>query len=338
MPPLSEEFIVGAVSTEVKDGAVKPWRVKYADRLLFPSDENETLLERMGFASGVRLRFKTGAPSVSLSVSPSDAARRFDLVNGKNALLNTFQLPPGEKIVNFNLKDEKFGPFEIWLPQDAPVSIAGIQAGGGTDIKPARDDKRARWTAYGSSITQCAAAHSPSRTWPGTAARRHNLSLTCLGYGGQCHSEPMAARMIRDIPADIITLKIGINIYGASSLSARTFKPAVIGLVEIIREKHPKTPIGLISPIISPSRESTLNSAGFTLEMMREELIDAAERLRRASGDDRLFYFDGRELFGRELADSYLPDGLHPDGDGYELLGKNAAEKVLPVLLEKVKS
>ena len=33
-------------------------------------------------------------------------------------------------------------------------------------------------------------------------ARTHNLDLTCLGYGGQCHLDPIVASMIRDLPAD----------------------------------------------------------------------------------------------------------------------------------------
>ena len=335
MPPLSEEFFAGAVSTEMKDGALKPWRVDHSKKLLFPSDEAETLLEKMGFTSGIRLRFETDAPGVKLNILPEEAGRNFDLVDGANNLVQTFLLPPGEKTVKFSLPGEG-NRFEIWLPQGAPAAVEGFEAEGEYGINPL-PDRRPRWTAYGSSITQCASAHSPSRTWPGIAGRARNLNLTCLGFGGQCHSEPMAALMLRDLPADVFTLKLGINIYGQGSLSPRTFKPAVIGLVRIIREKHPETPIGVISPIISPSREKTVNSAGFTLEAMRDELQDAVSRLGK-SGDDELFYFDGRELFGEELAENHLPDGVHPDGDGYEIMGKNAAEKVLPVLLEKEKN
>ena len=43
--------------------------------------------------------------------------------------------------------------------------------------------------------------------------------------------------------------------------------------------------------------------------------------------------FDGRELLGDSDA-GYLADGLHPDGDGYEMIGRRAAQLVLPKLLE----
>ena len=67
--------------------------------------------------------------------------------------------------------------------------------------------------------------------------------------------------------------------------------------------------------------------------MMRDELTDAVDRIRRARGDKKIYYFDGLEMFGEELVDDYLPDNLHPNGDGYEIMGKNATTNVLPQLL-----
>ena len=157
-------------------------------------------------------------------------------------------------------------------------------------------------------------------------AREQGLNLTCLGYGGQCHLDPMVARMIRDLPADFLSMKVGINIYGSGSLNARSFGPAIIGFVHIVREKHPDTPFAVISPIFSPPRESTLNSAGFTLAAMREEVAEAVQAL-KASGDRNIHYIDGLDLFGSEHADM-LPDDLHPDAQGYKVLAQNFSRKV----------
>ena len=154
-----------------------------------------------------------------------------------------------------------------------------------------------------------------------------------MGLGGQCHLDSMVARLIRDREVDLLTMKLGINVMGAASLSPRTFRGAVIGFTQIIREKHPTIPIGIISPIISPPREATPNAVGFTLEMMRDELIDVVDRIRQVTGDEKIYYFNGLALFGEELVDDYLPDDLHPNGDGCEILGNNATAKVLPQLL-----
>jgi hypothetical protein len=45
--------------------------------------------------------------------------------------------------------------------------------------------------------------------------------------------------MIRDAPADLITLKVGINLVNADSMRERTFRPAVHAFLDTIREGIP---------------------------------------------------------------------------------------------------
>jgi GDSL-like lipase/acylhydrolase family protein/salicyl acyltransferaes SsfX3-like protein len=330
---LTDDFFEGAVSVEHIGNGLKPWRVDYRLRDLFPSPD-EALLGRMECTSGVRLRFSTDSSKIILNVPQiEEGTRTFDLVID-NQLLHTVELdsectsasfdniPTGEKVI------------EIWLPQQHSTEIISLEVNDDSDAVVVPDN-RLKWVTYGSSISQCAAAHSPSRIWSATASRIHDLNLTSLGYGGNCHLEPMVARMIRDLSADIITLKLGINVQGGLSLNPRTFKAAVIGMIQIIREKHPSTPIGVISPIISPQREEVDNAVGLSLTKMRIEIEDAVDRIKKTDNDENLFYFDGLKIFGEPLLGPRLPDNLHPDGDGYEILGKNVAEQVLPVLIKK---
>jgi lysophospholipase L1-like esterase len=157
-------------------------------------------------------------------------------------------------------------------------------------------------------------------------ARGRGLDLTCLGYGGNCHLDPLVACVIRDLPADYLSMKVGINIYGAGSLSVRTFGPGIVAFVRIVREKHPTTPFVVASPIISPPREGEPNRAGFTLAGMREEVAGAVETL-RAHGDRNVYYADGLSLFGADLV-SLLPDDVHPNAEGYQALGRNFLREV----------
>ncbi|GHC04585.1 hypothetical protein GCM10007047_21790 [Cerasicoccus arenae] len=85
----------------------------------------------------------------------------------------------------------------------------------------------------------------------------------------------MVARMIRDLKADIITLKLGINVYGSGSLNSRTLMHNVICFIVFVRETHQNTPIGMITPIYSCDRETNPNHVGMTLENYREELRTA---------------------------------------------------------------
>ncbi len=318
------EYFHGHVSVEEKENGLRPWRLPIKDIALFPPDQ--ALPGPGGKCSGVRLRLKTDANKIGLRVEPLDLIRHFDLVI-ENELISSQRLSENEEQVTFENIPEGEQVVEIWLPSNSEVTLRSIQLNKEASCSKA-DDPRKRWITYGSSISHCGGAHSPARTWPATAARKRNLNLTNLGYGGNCHFEPMVAMMIREMPADFISLKLGINVQGGCSLSTRTFKPAVIGLIKIILEKHAQTPIAVISPIICPNREETKNKVDLSLQDMRNEIEDAVRRLEN-SGVTNLTYFDGRKLFGQELVADYLPDGLHPNGDGYEAMGLNFVDHVL---------
>ncbi len=97
--------------------------------------------------------------------------------------------------------------------------------------------------------------------WPVIAARRLGLDLTSLGLGGNAHLDQFVARMIRDAPADLISIKIGINIVNGDTLKRRTFVPALHGFLDTIREGKPTTPILVISPILCPMHEDAARPA-----------------------------------------------------------------------------
>ena len=323
---LREELFEGVVSLETQDGWIRPWRLPVGCLPLFDSD----LVAGAEQPAGGRLRFATEAAQVGLKAIPADPDRYLDLtVDGE--LLQTAMLPSGRGEVRFDGLPVGRKVLELWLPHDQPVQLTAVQLSDGAEAEVVPDD-RPRWTTYGSSISHCRGAHSPARTWPATAARLKGANLTSFGFAGQCHLDAMVAMAIRDVPADLISLKVGINIRGASSLSPRTFAPALIAMVRIIREAQPDTPIAVVSPIVSPPRETMPNAAGLSLTMMRDQLADAVQRL-AACGDASLHYFDGLELFGPDFVEPYLPDELHPNADGYEVLGQRFAELVLGKLL-----
>ncbi|MCK5804609.1 MAG: GDSL family lipase [Lentisphaeria bacterium] len=325
---IDESMLEGAVSCERGDGWIRPWRLNFAELPLYAPDEGLPL--RAVMSAGVRLHIRTDSSSLGLRFLATEATRSFDLTID-NELLETQHVPAGTEELLFEDLPEGENTLELWLPMGQESHLVSLDIDDGATFE-VPVDTRLRWITYGSSISHCGSAHSPARTWPATAARARNLNLTCLGYGGQCHLDPMVGRMIRDLPADLITLKLGINVQGSGSLNARTFPAAVIGLVKTIRERHPSIPIGLISPIISPPREETDNAVGLSLAKMRVIIADCVKRLQDC-GDAKIAYFDGLELFGESLVEDYLPDLLHPNGDGYEIMGQNAAEQILDRLL-----
>ncbi|MDE0399407.1 MAG: hypothetical protein OXL96_16555, partial [Candidatus Poribacteria bacterium] len=73
--------------------------------------------------------------------------------------------------------------------------------------------------------------------------------------------------------------------------------------------------------ICCPPREENPNTVGFHLKRMREEVQAAAEAL-QTHGDTQVHYVDGLSVFGADFV-HLLPDNLHPDAEGYRVMGKN---------------
>lgn len=307
----------GAVDVAYTDDFAHPWRIPYATSGLF----HEGLRHAAANPAGVRLGFRTDSHTVEGAAWVPEGKAKFDLtVNGD--LAGSVEVADSEP---FRFDDLPGGDqvVELWMP---PAPIAGLRElsiEDGASIE-AYEDERPRWITYGSSITHCGGAESPVYTWPAVVARSAGFNHTNLGFGGQCHLDTMIATTIRDLPADYISMCVGINIMGAGSLNLRTFRSSVIGFIQIVREKHPETPFIVMSPIMNPPREATPNIVGMTLEIMREE-IESAVALLREHGDVKLHYVNGIDIMGPAEM-HLLPDELHPGPEGYKVMGERFYE------------
>jgi hypothetical protein len=163
-------------------------------------------------------------------------------------------------------------------------------------------------------------------------ARQFDLHLTNLGYGGNEHLEISVARMIRDRPADLLTLCVGGNIWGGRTLTARTYRAAVIGFVQTLRDRHPAAPIAVVTFIHSMHDDEPQTDGMITLQQVRELTAQAVDDL-RAFGDERIFCIDGPDLFGPADMPLMSPDRVHPGGDGQLLMAQRFIERVMPRLL-----
>ena len=233
---------------------------------------------------------------------------------------------------------------EIWLPTNASVELQSLRIATDASVE-AVPVRRRRWTHYGSSISHCMDVDRPFDAWPAQVALRQNLELCNFGLAGQCQLDPFMGRVIRDTPADVISMKLGINLVNANSMTERTFLPAVHGLLDHVRDGHADTPVLVASPIFCPLVEDHVGptvprrSGGFrvvaappearpfglTLQRIREVLQGIVEA-RRASGDQHLHYVDGLELFGAD-DEHLLHDRLHPSPEGYALLGRRFEDR-----------
>ncbi len=320
-------LLAGTVGVDFLETGIEPWRLRPSDRDFIHPD----LMPRCRAASGIHLRFRTKATRLRIKIQTfhvmnplQETDPKFDLcVDGEYICTTVPEKKHGETLTVLGLPDNE-KTVEIYFPMQTSVCIESFAIEKGQSVSPCPE--RTQWITHGSSITHCRAAASPAFTWPAIVARAKDWDLLNLGFGGQCKFDQIVARTIRDMPADRISLCLGINtttaLYGM-----RTWQSAVEGFVMTVRDGHPHTPLLIISPILSPPREKGNDDipCNIGLITMRETLEDIVQRF-QARGDSAIHYMDGLQIIGPG-DESHMPDELHPDADGIKLMAQRFLDR-----------
>ncbi|MFF7726995.1 GDSL-type esterase/lipase family protein [Streptomyces sp. NPDC008001] len=366
--PIEPRFLRGALDLERTPHGVLPHRLPAWARKQAP-DGSLALVETQ--PSGVRLVFRTRATAVELDVLPTKTVFRgaparpdgvYDLViDGRTAGRTSVT---GGNVVTVDMvtqaADTRPGPagtarfadlppdakdVEIWLPHSEITELIALRTDAPVEAVPERG--RRVWLHHGSSISHGSAAARPTEIWPAVAAARGGVELVNMGFGGNALLDPFTARTMRDTAADLISVKIGINLVNTDLMRLRAFAPAVHGFLDTIREGHPTAPLLVVSPVLCPVQENTpgplapdfeggkmsfralgdpSDPTRLTLTVIRKELSRVVAQ--RAADDPNLHYLDGLSLYGEpDFAEVPMPDGLHPDSAGHRRIGERFAER-----------
>ena len=369
--PITADLLRGALDLQQTAQGVLPHRLPAWARAQC-ADGQLAMAEAQ--PSGVRLAFRTRATAVELDVLPTKQVYAgapprpdgvYDLlldgrlagqssVTGGNMLsidmtTGTAKYQPGPACtVRFTGLPDRVKDVEIWLPHNETTELLALRTDAPVDRAP--DRGRQVWLHHGSSISHGSNAASPTTTWPALAASIGGVELINLGMGGSALLDPFTARTMRDTPADLISIKIGINLVNTDLMRLRAFTPAVHGFLDTIREGHPTTPLLVVSSILCPIHEETpgpsaldvtalstgqlrfratgdpaeRSSGKLTLVVIRDELARIVKQ--RAADDPNLHYLDGRELYGEtDFAELPLSDHLHPDATTHHRIGERFA-------------
>jgi hypothetical protein len=365
--PITADLVRGALELERAAHGLLPQRLPARGGAV----ADPQLAGAAAQGSGVRLALRTAATLVELDVFRTTLQFRglvprpdcpFDLlVDGKPA---GQALPGGGTTMVIDpatfSADVQQGPIstvrfdglpahektvEIWLPHYEQIELVELR----TDAPVAPVPAGGRvWLHYGSSISQGSNASRPTGIWPVVAAAQAGVELVNMGFSGSAMLDQPVARAMREQPADVISLKVGINLMN-DVMRMRAFTPAVHGFLDTIRDGHPTTPLLLVSPILCPIVEDVPGPATFdlsagdgvlrfaatgdpadvaagklTLQTVRAELARIVAQ--RVPDDPNLHLLDGRELYGdADSAVRPLPDRLHPDAATQRIMGERFA-------------
>jgi GDSL-like Lipase/Acylhydrolase family len=368
--PIDQALLHGWVELERAHHGLLPHRLPAWARSQW-IDQQLAMVEAQ--PSGVRICFRSAATAIELEALPTKRVYRgmpprpdgvYDLLiggklarqgsiptgdvwridpsawaAGTNAVADIERGAPGR--VSFADLPEGVKDIEIWLPHDETTQLVALYTDAAIEAAP--PSGRPIWLHHGSSISHGSNAVHPTGIWPAIAARHAGVDLLNLGLGGSALLDFFVARTIRDQPADLISLKLGINIVNMDLMRLRAFGPSVHGFLDTIREGHAKTPLLIVSPILCPVHEDTpgptvpdfsdgllkfraagcsteIASGKLTLNVIRDALCRIVQQ--RRNTDPNIHYLDGRSLYGEMDNERLpLPDGLHPDTATHRLIG-----------------
>ena len=368
--PITADLVRGAVELEDTEHGQLPHRLPAWARA--QCDDGQLLMAESQPA-GVRLVFRSRATEVELDahrvitnyqgVPPrpdcfydlcvdGELAAQMSITGGDEVVLDFSggaETRPGPTgTVRFAGLPDRDKLVELWLPWSETTHLVELRTN--APVLAATSD-RPVWLHHGSSISQGSVADSPSTTWPAVAARRGGVELVNLGLAGSALLDPFTARTMRDTPADLVSVKVGINLVNLDLMRRRALGPAVHGFLDTIRDGHPDVPLLVVSPLLCPNHEETPGPGTFdvealddgvlrfsatgdpadveagklTLRVIREELARIVAQ--RAEADPAIHYLDGLRLYGERDHDARpLPDALHPDGETHRLIGGRFAE------------
>ena len=174
----------------------------------------------------------------------------------------------------------------------------------------------------GSSITQGGCASRPGNDYVAHISRWLDTDVLNFGFSGSCRGEKIMADYVASLNPSIFVLD-----YDYNAPSIEHLEQTHLPLYKTIREKHPDTPIILISSCAHNSES----------EQTRQGRIDVIKKTYEyglACGE-KVYFINGRKLFTDIDRDACTVDGCHPNDLGFYRMAKGIAPVIAKILNDK---
>jgi hypothetical protein len=266
--------------------------------------------------SGGRIRFRTDSLKLGLLAQGNANAMHhmtsvgqngFDLYVDGEYINSAWPDKDGKIAKTWDVgPDKKLRDVTLYLPLYKGVSIQDVTVDVGAKLEPPSPFALPKPVVhYGSSITQGGCASNAGASCQAIVSRWLNVDFVNLGFSGNGLGEPALAEAIAEIDAACYVLDFWGN------PTPEVYEAALPPFVDILRKKHPETPIVVTSPFYFPG------------ESLGGALADAQNRKRKIARafvdtrkDPRLSFVDGLEMLSREQAVG-LVDGIHANTLGF---------------------
>jgi hypothetical protein len=180
-----------------------------------------------------------------------------------------------------------------------------------------------KFVIYGTSITQGGCVARPGMAYSNIISREMDVQFVNLGFSGNGRGEPALAHLINQIQGtSFIILDYEAN---ANETIVQTLGP----FVDILRSKHPETPILIMSKI--RYAQAIQGSQSYNLLMSNRNFQKDLVEKRQANGDPNIYFLDGSTVLGDDYFECTV-DGSHPTDLGSFRIAKALIEAIEEIL------
>ena len=294
--------------------------------------------ELANHTAGAQVRFRTDSRRILVKVKlrarsgmyhmPATGQSGFDLYvqdGGIQRYLKTTRFPHDTlqyQVELFNDDTKQLRSFTLNFPLYNGVEsvLVGLEQGVNL-LAPMPFTLPGKMVIYGTSITQGACVSRPGMVYSNILSRKLDVEFVNLGFSGNGRGEPALAHLINQIPGtSFIILDYEAN---AGKTIINTLGP----FVEVLRERHPQTPILIMSKI--RYAEAMDGSSAFESLMSLRDFQKNLVNERNSTGDENIYFLDGSMVLGDDYFECTV-DGVHPT----DLGSQRIADALLPAINE----
>ena len=292
----------------------------------FAKAVSEGVFDNAKCPAGGRIRFKTESEHIYIKASMSNTQGigfdLYDMENGAEIFKAAFRKPDCficdglfESEVTVSGKKE-MRSYTLNFPYFGEVSDfkLGIDEG-------ARLEKGEKYINekpvlfYGSSITHGAWTTRPGCTYSSMISQKYNLNYLNFGFSGSAKGEPSLIEYFAKLPISVFVSDYDHNAYEMDLL-----KSTHLAVYKTVRAQNPDIPYIIIT------RPDYWTAPKDNDE--RNKIIYATYEYAKAHSDDKVYYIDGKTLFGGDYYRNCTKDGCHPN----DLGAYRMAQKIGPVV------
>jgi len=278
--------------------------------------------------SGIRARFYTDSCSIRITAEngqiaqymhmPASAHSGFDIyLNNifKNNVRPIFEKTDLDETIVLQAQKRK-NLVDIYFPLYNSVKSFSFELDKGALLERAEGPEKPV-VFYGSSITQGGCASRPGNSYVNMLSTMLNRNIINLGFSGSAKGDIPIADYIASLDIAAFVYDYDHNAVETDSLR-ETHEP----FFKALRGKNPELPVIMMS---RPGYEKWADIAPANTAVVMTTYLNALN-----SGDENVYFIDGKTLFGTYGRDRCTVDGTHPNDIGFERM----AESVYPVLRE----